>query len=226
MQACGQSERTWGRGWRQWWRGCRCRGLKSLTSWSVLELLTKLLDSSHSWFTGGLLRGMWASQGSVQGLSTSSSSFCEFHLNFFLQEDTGRELHHYLSHGFNILKVILLRYVSSIDVRQRKVIVSLPGVRHSETWRQLIPHLQHLQLSIPKVWPPDEVNIPDQVYILDQVSNIDQVDIIDSFLVLGSAMSTFGSTLWDPTKRESLKSSEKCDPRNWFYLLEKIRPFV
>ena len=39
---------------------------------SVLELLTKLLDSSHSWFTGGLLRGMWASQGSVQGLSISS----------------------------------------------------------------------------------------------------------------------------------------------------------
>ena len=72
MQACGQSERTWGRGWRQWWGGCRCRGLKSLTSWSVLELLTKLLDSSHSWFTGGLLRGMWASQGSVQGLSISS----------------------------------------------------------------------------------------------------------------------------------------------------------
>ena len=127
------------------------------SSWSVLELLTKLLDSSHSWFTGGLLRGMWASQGSVQGLSTSSTSFCEVHLNFSLQEDTGRELHHYLSHGFNILKVILVRYVSSTGVRQREVIVLLPGVRHFETWRQPIPHLQHLQLSLPKVWPPDEV---------------------------------------------------------------------
>ena len=78
MQACGQSERTWGRGWRQWWGGCRSRGLKSL-----IDLLkcSRVVDET-SWLFSFMIH-RWTAAWYVGFTGQCSRSVNKF--NFFLR---------------------------------------------------------------------------------------------------------------------------------------------